>query len=596
MILAGYEIGTGRPVTIPATHMAVTGQTQRSGKTTAMEAIVERSGMRAIAFITKRGESAFQFGHIIDPYFKDRSDWRFVKDLFEQLTGYAQNEKEAELISICDGAKSLEHVWERVKRKLETKQSKRHQDMYIRMNAYFEEIMPPLAQIPKSKRLDLKKGVNVIDMTSFEGQHSVQEMLIQNALQWVYEKEEKTIFIVPEAWDFLSEEHGSITRTAGREFIRRSAAMHNFLWADCQDIRGLDKVILGQMGVWMVGNQREMNEVGRTIKSFASLPAPPTPTEIMTLGIGEFFILHGTESKKTFVQAVWADAHACALYAKNRDANGAARMALPKMPPPPPGTKRRELVAAPSVGRIEDGTPLEDHEFDVRLSMEDPAPADNRTHRRNGGTVGALEDIAHETARKTFLPTDEPTESAADELRHAALRIGHQQDVEIAALRGEVRALAAAFAEFVKGGTMNRAESQAIKNNALAKMSAVPAGDDREELYQWFRDRIRRDPELLAIVVSKPSIEVRVDRPTLQVDGNTLKGQLGRLITEKFFANPRALGEARVEMIRRGFISSKLPQNKVEQAVDTLLGMGFFTKESDGYQAVDGMKVRSVEA
>lgn len=573
MILAGYEIGTGRPVTIPATHMAVTGQTQRSGKTTAMEAIVERSGMRAIAFITKRGESAFQFGHIIDPYFKDRSDWRFVKDLFEQLTGYAQNEKEAELISICDGAKSLEHVWERVKRKLETKQSKRHQDMYIRMNAYFEEIMPPLAQIPKSKRLDLKKGVNVIDMTSFEGQHSVQEMLIQNALQWVYEKEEKTIFIVPEAWDFLSEEHGSITRTAGREFIRRSAAMHNFLWADCQDIRGLDKVILGQMGVWMVGNQREMNEVGRTIKSFASLPAPPTPTEIMTLGIGEFFILHGTESKKTFVQAVWADAHACALYAKNRDANGAARMALPKMPPPPPGTKRRELVVEKESGALSSD---QETEIQSPVSPNDGiAPVTERSAAER--EVGVNGNAASRTGGRAGGRGD-----------------GDRVDTEIAELRGEVQALAAAFAEFVKGGSMMARTAPSFEK--VVKSAMVTDGDDREELYQWFRDRIRRDPELLAIVVSKPSIEVRVDRPTLQVDGNTLKGQLGRLITEKFFANPRPLGEARVEMIRRGFISSKLPQNKVEQAADTLLGMGFFTKESDGYQAVDGMKVRSVEA
>jgi hypothetical protein len=34
----GYEIGTGEPVSIPLQHLAVTGQTQRSGKTTALEA------------------------------------------------------------------------------------------------------------------------------------------------------------------------------------------------------------------------------------------------------------------------------------------------------------------------------------------------------------------------------------------------------------------------------------------------------------------------------------------------------------------------------------------------------------------------------
>jgi hypothetical protein len=236
-ILAGYEIATGAPVQIPVAHMAITGQTQRSGKTTALEALVERTGMRALAFVTKRKESAFQYGHEIPPYFRDRADWKFVKELFEQLTGYAQNDKEAEIIRLCDGARTLEQVAARTVKTLEGKHSKRKDDMYVRMNAYFQEIMPQLATLPRSKRMEIKRGVNVIDIREYD--HGVQELLLQNAFEWVYQHEENTIFIVPEAWDFLGEEHGSITRTAGREFIRRAAASHNFLWADCQDIRGL---------------------------------------------------------------------------------------------------------------------------------------------------------------------------------------------------------------------------------------------------------------------------------------------------------------------------------------------------------------------
>jgi hypothetical protein len=56
----GYEIGTGKPIEIPLRHMAVTGQTQEAGKTTALEALIARSGLHAIAFITKRGEKGFQ--------------------------------------------------------------------------------------------------------------------------------------------------------------------------------------------------------------------------------------------------------------------------------------------------------------------------------------------------------------------------------------------------------------------------------------------------------------------------------------------------------------------------------------------------------
>lgn len=38
-VLLGYEVGTGNPVEVPLRHLAVTGQTQEAGKTTALEAV-----------------------------------------------------------------------------------------------------------------------------------------------------------------------------------------------------------------------------------------------------------------------------------------------------------------------------------------------------------------------------------------------------------------------------------------------------------------------------------------------------------------------------------------------------------------------------
>ena len=71
----GFEIGTGAPVTIEPAHMAITGQTQQSGKTTTLEALVTRSNRTALTFITKRGEGSFATGRRVQPYFRDRADW-----------------------------------------------------------------------------------------------------------------------------------------------------------------------------------------------------------------------------------------------------------------------------------------------------------------------------------------------------------------------------------------------------------------------------------------------------------------------------------------------------------------------------------------
>lgn len=55
-VLLGYEVGSGNPVSIPFKHTVITGQSQMAGKTTATEALISRSGMKALEFITKRGE------------------------------------------------------------------------------------------------------------------------------------------------------------------------------------------------------------------------------------------------------------------------------------------------------------------------------------------------------------------------------------------------------------------------------------------------------------------------------------------------------------------------------------------------------------
>jgi hypothetical protein len=45
-ILLGFEIGTGKPVYLPLHHLAIFGITQLSGKTTTLEAVISRSGLK----------------------------------------------------------------------------------------------------------------------------------------------------------------------------------------------------------------------------------------------------------------------------------------------------------------------------------------------------------------------------------------------------------------------------------------------------------------------------------------------------------------------------------------------------------------------
>lgn len=58
--------------------------TQFSGKTATIEALIHRSGLRAVVFETKRGEKAFETaGRSLLLYFGERSDWQYVSSLIE---------------------------------------------------------------------------------------------------------------------------------------------------------------------------------------------------------------------------------------------------------------------------------------------------------------------------------------------------------------------------------------------------------------------------------------------------------------------------------------------------------------------------------
>ena len=75
-IFLGYEVDTGEPVELPLHHIAITGVTRLSGRTTTVEALMKRlPAGKSPAFRTKRGEVSFRRAHLVHPYLVQRTDW-----------------------------------------------------------------------------------------------------------------------------------------------------------------------------------------------------------------------------------------------------------------------------------------------------------------------------------------------------------------------------------------------------------------------------------------------------------------------------------------------------------------------------------------
>jgi hypothetical protein len=304
-VLLGYEVGTGAPVFVPLRHMAVTGQTQESGKTTTLEALVARAGRPSIAFVTKRGETSFADGRRLAPYFRDRADWQFVDQLLSAQLREKNKFLRPWLIRICRDTRTLADVQAAVRKALR-KAKGISEGVYTQLDAYLELIVPEIGRAPLAERLALGPGLNVMDVSAYPT--PMQMLFVQSAIEWVNEHERNVTVIVPEAWEFIPQFAGSPVKAAATSLVRKGGGIGNFIWIDSQDMAGVDNTILRGCAVWLIGVQREANEIKRNLSNIPASMARPTAADVALLRRGEFFVCFHSRLVKAYVLPVWMDA------------------------------------------------------------------------------------------------------------------------------------------------------------------------------------------------------------------------------------------------------------------------------------------------
>lgn len=306
-IVIGFEIGSGDAVHVSPSHLICSGLTQLSGKTTTLEALIKRSGLRAIVFKTKVGETGFTEGTVIPPYFREKSDWQYVQSLLEATMKERMKFERSWIIRACKDTDSLIGVKANIDEILaKGKLRQMDRDIFTTLQAYFELVLPQLQTASFSKTLDPVEGINIMDLERFSGE--IQSLVIRSVLETVLNKHKDTVVVIPESWKFLPQARGNPCKQAAEEFIRQGATNSNFLWIDSQDMTGVDKTPLKQVSTWILGLQTEKNEVVRTLDQ---MPLPksqkPDPDEIMTLRVGHFYLCSPRLTRKIYVWPAWLD-------------------------------------------------------------------------------------------------------------------------------------------------------------------------------------------------------------------------------------------------------------------------------------------------
>jgi hypothetical protein len=299
-ILLGFSVPDGKPVYVPLHHLVVIGMTQLSGKTTTLEALISRSGLQAIAFKTKRGEAGFREYKTIEPYYKPRSDWQFIEGLVNVALGekvkYEAGMRSA-IMRATRGTRDLKDVREKAHDLSQSARSEFMKQVFERLVAYLDIVIPELDKWTFSQKIELDQGVNVMDLTGMRLE--TQQLVIASTIQYAFDKLSEVVLIVPEAWEMIPEFKMTPVKWVAEQFIRKGASVGNYLWLDSQDIGGVSKVPLRQCDNWIMGRMREAHEVERILKQLIGVKIPRK--EIQTLKLGHFFAVVGDKVSQVYV-------------------------------------------------------------------------------------------------------------------------------------------------------------------------------------------------------------------------------------------------------------------------------------------------------
>ncbi|MEM1590086.1 MAG: hypothetical protein QW175_06690 [Candidatus Bathyarchaeia archaeon] len=545
-ILLGYEVGTGEPVYLPLHHLAIFGITQLSGKTTTLEAIISRSGLRAIAFITKRGETGFTKYNLIPPYYKPRVDWQFVEGLVNVALGekvkYEPGMRWA-IIKVSRGAKSLKDVKAKAEEMLTTAKRDFQKQLFEKLVTYLEIVVPELERWNFSDELRLSEGINVMDLSMMRTE--TQHLVIASTIEYVFQNMDHVVVIIPEAWETLPQNKMTPVKWVAQQFIRKGAAIGNYMFLDSQDIGGLDKTPLRQCDNWLMGRMKEAHEVERILKQLLGMRV--RAEEIQTLPLGHFYAAIGNEVKKVYV-----------LPAGVPEEVG-RQVALGKLTP----EYVRDTYLKPKIEGGEDLIWKEKYE-QLQREME-------RRNEEYQEKIGALRLEIEELKKKV----EEARRQAFQEAMLKVEEIKKQWNVEeyqktIATLKDEKASL----------------EQQLKPLKAFA--------DAFKDFLRSLKLQPGTAPSEIAVNVEQPTLTVKVERKTLELSDKTTEGKIaiiyaeGKLPSDKWFTTTDVVN---------AFISHGWSRDpRIGPTLDKMCQWGFLEKHYAGKRPEYRLRIKPEEA
>lgn len=278
-------------VEIQPFHTLFSGQTNLSGKTTAIRALVPQAveeGYTILIFDTKPTIREFIGYHDSPICYQYSNDPLVLIGLLESIRRSRLSPLYATLGRICEKSATPEDIVTNAEAMEKSAKSGFIKDACYTVKDLMKRLNKELSDIQFSEHLQLKeKTINVMPINKISSE--AQQLIVKTSFEELLKHYTKDVIVViDETWRFLPQDYSSACKRAVQDVITQGAKTHLFVWLATQFLATIDKPPIKGMATKLLGRQDHDTEIQHTIDLIPGGRRLFKPEDIMTLKRGEF--------------------------------------------------------------------------------------------------------------------------------------------------------------------------------------------------------------------------------------------------------------------------------------------------------------------
>jgi len=306
LIHIGFRRVSGEVVQVQLAHTITAAQT-RYGKSTLQRHMLESlpNDFQVLCLDVKDPRDYEGAGVEVPVFIENRTDPLMLKQLLEQESHLWLRKEFPELIDLCKEGDPFQRVLERVCQRMEEKVHPVVRDRLKVLRLLLQKLVTNMEKIKLSDTLKLESKVNVMDLSKAPSE--VKQLAVYSSVKEILRLRRRVVILIDELPDFAPQGYRTPSKSIIIEAIRKGGAKDVWLWLSGQTMTGVDKQVLKQAMIWILGHQREINEAKRTLDQIPFKTGLKVE-DIMTLPVGQFVVCTDVAADITYAQPSWLDA------------------------------------------------------------------------------------------------------------------------------------------------------------------------------------------------------------------------------------------------------------------------------------------------